>query len=174
MHVLPLYANKHTSSPNLHCTLTPGRPAHVPAGKSTSPANVVVILLLSSHINKVLQNMYHQDHEKRLYLLRMQTYLQNVEKTLGMQCVLRVIQQKQGNQTKSRKVRLNPFKTAVSIWGQTTHTNSSSLSPNRDCGSKGVNQVSVAVATACASRSTIMVQPLGFHSGHAPDSGHPS
>ena len=31
----------------------------------------------------------------------------------------------------------NPFRTAVSIWGQTTQT-SSSLSPKRDCGSKGV------------------------------------
>ena len=33
---------------------------------------------------------------------------------------------------------INPFRTAVSLWGQTTQI-SSSLSPKRDCGSKGVN-----------------------------------
>ena len=34
-------------------------------------------------------------------------------------------------------VGINPFRTAVPFWGQTTQT-SSSLSPKRDCGSKGV------------------------------------
>ena len=33
---------------------------------------------------------------------------------------------------------LNPFRTAVPLWGQTTQI-LSSLSPKRDCGSKGVN-----------------------------------
>ena len=33
---------------------------------------------------------------------------------------------------------INPFRTAVPLWGQTSQI-SSTLSPKRDCGSKGVN-----------------------------------
>ena len=40
----------------------------------------------------------------------------------------------------TRTININPFRTAVSLWGQTTQI-SSSLSPKRDCGSKGVNKV---------------------------------
>ena len=36
--------------------------------------------------------------------------------------------------------RVNPFRTAVPFWGHSTLI-SSTLSPNRDCGSKGVNTV---------------------------------
>ena len=35
-------------------------------------------------------------------------------------------------------ININPFRTAVPFWGQTSLI-SSSLSPKRDCGSKGVN-----------------------------------
>ena len=35
-------------------------------------------------------------------------------------------------------LRVNPFRTAVPFWGQTTSQISSSLSPKRDFGSKGV------------------------------------
>ena len=36
--------------------------------------------------------------------------------------------------------RVNPFRAAVPFWGQTSHI-SSSLSPKRDCGSKGVSKM---------------------------------
>ena len=40
---------------------------------------------------------------------------------------------------------LNPFRTAVPFWGQTSQI-SSSFVPKRDCGSKGVNPFRTAVA----------------------------
>ena len=42
-------------------------------------------------------------------------------------------------------ITLNPFRTAVPFWGQTSQI-SSSLSLKRDCGSKGVNTTKVQVA----------------------------
>ena len=41
---------------------------------------------------------------------------------------------------------VNPFRTAVPLWGQTTQI-SSSLSPKRDCGSKRVNRQQVPSST---------------------------
>ena len=47
-----------------------------------------------------------------------------------------------------RQALVNPFRTAVPVWGQTTQT-SSSLSPKRDCGSVGVK---IKVGTLCIPR----------------------